>query len=96
MTSADTTAYNYIADYVKTGRINDTDSRRLINALIQDSFTIWQMLKIKPSNSMKQDLPLIIMEAWNAQGENPTVEGIMEEIRPFYVRQFRHALGLDI
>jgi len=91
---ADRTAYTYIAEYVKTQRINDTDSRRLINALVQDSFSLIQMLKIKPSDSMKQDLPLIILEAWNAQGENPEIEDIMNEIRPLYVRQYRQALGL--
>jgi len=94
MTMADRTAYTYIAEYVKTQRINDTDSRRLINALVQDSFSLIQMLKIKPSDSMKQDLPLIILEAWNAQGENPEIEDIMNEIRPLYVRQYRQALGL--
>lgn len=91
---ADRTAYTYIAEYVKTQRINDTDSRRLINALVQDSFSLIQMLKIKQSDSMKQDLPLIILEAWNAQGENPEIEDIMNEIRPLYVRQYRQALGL--
>lgn len=94
MTFADRSAYTYIAEYVKTGRINDIDSRRLINALVGDSFTLIQMLKIKPSESMKQDLPLIILEAWNAQGENPEIEDIMNEIRPLYVRQYRQALGL--
>ena len=94
MTFADRSAYTYIAEYVKTGRINDIDSRRLINALVGDSFTLIQMLKIKPSDSMKQDLPLIILEARNAQGENPAVEDIMNEIRPFYIRQFRQVLGL--
>ncbi len=94
MTFADRSAYTYIAEFVKTGRINDTDSRRLINALVQDSFSLIQMLKIKPSDSMKQDLPLIILEAWNAQGENPEIEDIMNEIRPLYVRQYRQALGL--
>ena len=94
MTMADRTAYTYIAEYVKTRRINDTDSRRLINALVQDSFSLIQMLKIKQSDSMKQDLPLIILEAWNAQGENPEIEDIMNEIRPLYVRQYRQALGL--
>lgn len=94
MTFADRSAYTYIAEFVKTGRINDIDSRRLINGLVGDSFTLIQMLKIKPSESMKQDLPLIILEAWNAQGENPAVEDIMNEIRPFYIRQFRQVLGL--